>query len=224
MRILIVEDEVRLAEALREIMKSQKYTVDVVHDGEAGYDNASTGIYDAIVLDVMLPKLSGLDITRKLRQEGNQTPIIMLTARDGVADKIAGLDAGADDYLAKPFIPDELLARIRSISRRQGPVVLNKMEFEDLKLNLSNYTLESPTKNLSLGPKEFEIMRMLISSPNVIVPKEDILVKIWGAEAEVEDNNVEVYISFLRKKIAKLSDRVQIATVRRVGYRLEVKD
>lgn len=224
MRILVVEDEIRLAEALGEIMKSQKYAVDLVHDGEDGYDYASTGIYDAIVMDIMLPKMNGLEVTRKLRQNGMDTPIIMLTARDGVADKIAGLDAGADDYLAKPFVPDELLARIRSISRRQGPVVLNKIEFDGLSLNLSNYTLETESKSLSLGPKEFEIMRLLISSPNVIVPKEDILVKIWGVESEVEDNNVEVYISFLRKKIAKLTDAVQIATVRKIGYRLEVKE
>ncbi|HPZ01046.1 MAG TPA: response regulator transcription factor, partial [Clostridiales bacterium] len=198
--------------------------VDLVHDGEDGYDYASTGIYDAIVMDIMLPKMNGLEVTRKLRQNGMDTPIIMLTARDGVADKIAGLDAGADDYLAKPFVPDELLARIRSISRRQGPVVLNKIEFDGLSLNLSNYTLETESKSLSLGPKEFEIMRLLISSPNVIVPKEDILVKIWGVESEVEDNNVEVYISFLRKKIAKLTDAAQIATVRKIGYRLEVKE
>lgn len=223
MRILVVEDEVRLAEALGEIMKSQKYSVDLVHNGEDGYDYASSGIYDAIVLDIMLPGMDGFEITRRLRKEGITTPIIMLTARDSVEDKIKGLDAGADDYLAKPFVPNELLARVRSISRRQGPVVLNELAYEDIKLNLSNYTLESDNKSINLGPKEFEIMRLLISSPNIIVPKEDLLIKIWGAEASVEDNNVEVYISFLRKKLAKLTERVQISTVRKIGYRLEVK-
>lgn len=224
MRILIVEDEVRLAEALGEIMKSQRYTTDIVHDGEDGYDYASSGIYDAIVMDVMLPKMNGIEITKKLRKDGVTTPIIMLTARDSVEDKIKGLDAGADDYLSKPFIPNELLARIRSISRRQGPVVMNELTFEDLSLNLSNYTLENGDRSINLGPKEYEIMRLLFFSPNVIVPKEELLVKIWGAESDVEDNNVEVYISFLRKKIAKLTDRVQIATIRKIGYRLEVKE
>ena len=223
MRVLVVEDEVRLAEALTEILKSQKYAVDMVHDGEDGYDYACSGIYDAIVLDVMLPKMDGFEITRKLRAEGITTPIIMLTARESVNDKIKGLDAGADDYLTKPFIPGELLARIRAISRRQGEVVLDELKFEDISLNLSNYTLDGTGRSISLGPKEFDIMRLLISSPNVIVPKEDILVKIWGTETDVEDNNVEVYISFLRKKLGKLTERVQITTIRKIGYRLEVK-
>lgn len=223
MRLLVVEDEARLAEALGEILKTQKYAVDIVYDGEDGYDYACSNIYDAIVLDVMLPKLDGFEITRRLRSEGNTTPIIMLTARDNINDKIKGLDAGADDYLTKPFVPEELLARIRAISRRQGEVILNELKFEDVSLQLSNYTLDGQNRSIRLGPKEFEIMRLLISSPNVIVPKEDILVKVWGTETDVEENNVEVYISFLRKKLDKLSDRVQISTIRKIGYRLEVK-
>lgn len=223
MRLLVVEDEARLAEALGEILKTQKYAVDIVYDGEDGYDYACSNIYDAIVLDVMLPKMDGFEITRRLRSEGNTTPIIMLTARDNINDKIKGLDAGADDYLTKPFVPEELLARIRAISRRQGEVILNELKFEDVSLQLSNYTLDGPNRSIRLGPKEFEIMRLLISSPNVIVPKEDILVKVWGTETDVEENNVEVYISFLRKKLDKLSDRVQISTIRKIGYRLEVK-
>lgn len=223
MRLLVVEDEARLAEALGEILKTQKYAVDIVYDGEDGYDYACSNIYDAIVLDVMLPKMDGFEITRRLRSEGNTTPIIMLTARDNINDKIKGLDAGADDYLTKPFVPEELLARIRAISRRQGEVILNELKFEDVSLQLSNYTLDGQNRSIRLGPKEFEIMRLLISSPNVIVPKEDILVKVWGTETDVEENNVEVYISFLRKKLDKLSDRVQISTIRKIGYRLEVK-
>lgn len=223
MRLLVVEDEARLAEALGEILKTQKYAVDIVYDGEDGYDYACSNIYDAIVLDVMLPKLDGFEITRRLRSEGNTTPIIMLTARDNINDKIKGLDAGADDYLTKPFVPEELLARIRAISRRQGEVILNELKFEDVSLQLSNYTLDGQNRSIRLGPKEFEIMRLLMSSPNVIVPKEDILVKVWGTETDVEENNVEVYISFLRKKLDKLSDRVQISTIRKIGYRLEVK-
>ncbi len=222
MRILVVEDEERLAEALGEIMKSQRYTVDIVHDGESGYDYAMSGIYDAIILDVLLPKMDGFEVVRNMRAAHNTTPVIMLTARDGTEDKIKGLDCGADDYLTKPFIPGELLARVRAVSRRQGEVVLNELKFEDVKLDLSNYTLRTEQRSINLGPKEFDIMRMLMFSPNVIVPKEDILVKVWGTESDAEDNNVEVYISFLRKKLKHLTSHVQIATIRRIGYRLEV--
>lgn len=222
MRILVVEDEERLAEALGEIMKSQRYTVDIVHDGESGYDYAMSGIYDAIILDVLLPKMDGFEVVRNMRAAYNSTPVIMLTARDGTEDKIKGLDCGADDYLTKPFVPGELLARVRAVSRRQGEVVLNELQFEDVKLDLSNYTLRTEQRSINLGPKEFDIMRMLMFSPNVIVPKEDILVKVWGTESDAEDNNVEVYISFLRKKLKHLTSHVQIATIRRIGYRLEV--
>ena len=222
MRVLIVEDEVRLAEALGEIMKGQRYTVDIVNDGEDGFDYAMSNIYDVIVLDVMLPGMNGFDIVRKMREEKNQTPVIMLTAKDDTADKIKGLDCGADDYLTKPFIPGELLARIRAISRRQGEVVLDELKFEDLTLSLSNYTLSCGDKSINLGPKEFDILEILMSNPSIIVQKENLLIKVWGMESDAEDNNVEVYISFLRKKISHLGSRVQIATVRKIGYRLEV--
>ena len=212
MRILIVEDEVRLAEALGEIMKAQRYTTDIVYDGESAFDNAMSGIYDCIILDVMIPKMDGFEVVRKMRQEKNTTPVIMLTAKDDTVD----------NYLTKPFIPGELLARVRAISRRQGEVVMDELEFEDLVLSLSNYTLEGNGKSMPLGPKEFEIMRLLMSAPNVIVPKEDFIVKVWGAESDAEDNNVEVYISFLRKKLKHLNSRVSITTVRKIGYRLEV--
>ncbi len=224
MRILIVEDEVRLAEALGEIMKSQRYTVDIVNDGEDGYDYAMSDVYDVIVMDVMLPKMNGFDIVRKMREEKNQTPVIMLTAKDDTADKIKGLDCGADDYLTKPFVPGELLARIRAISRRQGEVVMDELEFEDLTLNLSNYTVSCGKSSINLGPKEFDLLHILMSNPNIIVSKEDLLVKVWGALSDAEDNNVEVYISFLRKKLSHISSKVSITTVRKVGYRLEVSD
>jgi len=224
MRILIVEDEVRLAEALGEIMKGQLYSVDIVNDGEDGYDYAMSNIYDVIVMDVMLPSMNGFDIVRKMREEKNQTPVIMLTAKDDTADKIKGLDCGADDYLTKPFIPGELLARIRAISRRQGEVVLDELKFEDLTLSQSNRTLTCGSHSINLGPKEFDIINLLMSNPGVIVPKEDLIVKVWGIESEAEDNNVEVYISFLRKKISHLGSKVLIATVRKLGYRLEVQE
>ena len=219
MRVLIVEDEVRLAEALGEIMKAQRYTADIVYDGESAFDNAMSGI-----LDVMIPKMDGFEVVRRMRAEKNTTPVIMLTAKDDTTDKIKGLDAGADDYLTKPFIPGELLARVRAISRRQGEVVMDELQFEDLSLSLSNYTLGGNGKSIPLGPKEFEIMRLLMSAPNVIVPKEDFIVKVWGAESDAEDNNVEVYISFLRKKLKHLNSRASIATIRKIGYRLEVTE
>ncbi len=222
MRVLIVEDEVRLAEALGEIMKGQRYSVDIVHDGEDGLDYAMSDIYDVIVMDVMLPKMNGFDIVRKMREEKNQTPVIMLTAKDDTADKIKGLDCGADDYLTKPFIPGELLARIRAISRRQGEVVLDELKFEDLTLSLSNYSISCEGNSINLGPKEFDIIKLLMSNPNIIVPKEDLLIKVWGIESDAEDNNVEVYISFLRKKISHINSKVAISTVRKIGYRLEV--
>ena len=222
MRVLIVEDEVRLAEALGEIMKGQRYSVDIVYDGEDGLDYAMSDIYDVIVMDVMLPKMNGFDIVRKMREEKNQTPVIMLTAKDDTADKIKGLDCGADDYLTKPFIPGELLARIRAISRRQGEVVLDELKFEDLTLSLSNYSVSCNGNSINLGPKEFDILKLLMSNPNIIVPKEDLLIKVWGIESDAEDNNVEVYISFLRKKLSHISSKVAISTVRKIGYRLEV--
>lgn len=223
MRILIVEDEVRLAEALGQIMRENKYLVDIVNDGEAGYDYAMSGIYDVIVLDVMLPKMNGFEVVRQMRKEKNQTPVIILTARDETADKVNGLDCGADDYLTKPFAPEELSARIRALSRRQGEVLLNEIGFADIKLDLSNYVLQCGHKTVRLGLKEFEVLRMLLANPAGVVSKEDILLKVWGTESDAEDNNVEAYISFLRKKLAYLGSGVNINTMRKIGYYLGEK-
>ena len=223
MRILIVEDEIRLAEALGQIVKEQKYSVDIVNDGESGLDYAMSGIYDVVVLDVMLPKLNGFEVVRRLREGKITTPVILLTAKDEVDDKITGLDCGADDYMTKPFSSDELMARIRAISRRKGEVVLEELSFEDLSLNLSTYSLSCGVKSVHLGFKEYEVLRILMSNPKMIVPKEDIIVKVWGAESGAEDNNVEAYISFLRKKLFFLGSKVGIGTVRKVGYRLEAE-
>ena len=223
MRILVVEDEIRLADTLGEIIKEQKYTVDIVNDGEAGYDCALSGIYDVIVLDVMLPRMNGFDVVKELRRNKNQTPVILLTAKGEVADKVKGLDCGADDYLTKPFAPEELIARIRALSRRQGEVVMDELSLADLNLNLSAFTLECGNKSVRLGLKEFEVMRLLLSNLSNIITKEDMLLKIWGSESDAEDNNVEVYVSFLRKKLAFLGTAVNISTVRKVGYYLEVK-
>lgn len=223
MRILIVEDEIRLAEALGQIIKECKYTVDIVNDGEAGYDYAMSDIYDVIVLDIMLPRMNGFEVVRQMRSHKNSTPVILLTARDEVSDKVKGLDCGADDYLTKPFAPEELIARIRALSRRQGKVIMDELTFADISLNLSAYMLECGCKSVRLGIKEFEVMRLLFSNPNSIVPKEDILLKVWGTETDAEDNNVEVYISFLRKKLNYLNSSVKIATARKIGYYLDVE-
>lgn len=221
MRVLIVEDEPRLAEALGQIMTEQKYASDIVYDGEDGLAYALDGSYDVIVLDVMLPKRNGFEVVRSLRAAKNATPVILLTARDEIPDKVAGLDCGADDYMTKPFSPEELLARIRALSRRQGDVVLEEISFGDLILNLSTYSLQCGGKSVHLGYKEFEVLRILMSNPGLIVPKEDLLLKVWGSESDAEDNNVEAYISFLRKKFFFLGSRVTVGTVRKVGYRLE---
>ena len=224
MRILIVEDEIHLAEALRQIMLEQKYKADIVYDGEDGFEYAMSNAYDAIILDIMLPGQNSFEVVRKLRAEKNNVPILLLTAKDEVSDKVKGLDCGADDYMTKPFSPEELLARIRAMMRRQGDVVFDEVKFANLSLNISMRTLNCGEKSMHLAYKEFEIFRLLISKPKVIVPKEDIIIKVWGADAEADDNNVEAYISFLRKKLNFLGSEAKIKTIRKVGYRLEEKN
>lgn len=223
MRILIVEDEVRLAEALGQIMAEQRYLADLTYNGPDGLEYGLTGQYDVIVLDVMLPGMDGMEVARQLRQAKVSTPILMLTARDEVPDKVHGLDCGADDYMTKPFASDELLARIRALSRRQGEVQAEVVAFSDLALNLSSRTLSRGEKSVRLGYKEFEVLRLLVAYPRMVVPKEEIITKVWGAESDAEDNNVEVYVSFLRKKLVFLDSNVTIRTVRKVGYYLEVE-
>lgn len=221
MRVLVVEDEKRLAEALKEILKEERYIVDVVNDGESGYDYAKSQIYDAIILDIMLPKMNGLDVVRRLRREHISTPVLLLTARETVGDRVEGLDAGADDYLTKPFAPQELLARLRAMTRRHGEVILDEMSYGDLTLRLDAYQLCRKERSVRLSIREFEIMRLLMSNPRMVLPKEEILLKVWGAESKAEDNNVEVYISFLRKKLFYLGSSVEIAIIRKVGYYLK---
>ena len=221
MKILVVDDEALLVKGIRFNLQSDGYEVITGSNGSDAVRLAQDPEVALIVLDVMMPEMDGLTACSKIREFSN-VPIILLTAKADDMDKLIGFDNGADDYLTKPFIPGELLARVRAISRRQGEVVMDELEFEDLVLSLSNYTLEGNGKSMPLGPKEFEIMRLLMSAPNVIVPKEDFIVKVWGAESDAEDNNVEVYISFLRKKLKHLNSRVSITTVRKIGYRLEV--
>jgi DNA-binding response OmpR family regulator len=222
MRILIVEDELHLAEALMQILKKNNYTVDAVHDGESGLDNALSNIYDLIILDIMLPKMDGISILRNIRKEGIATPVILLTAKGDISDKVTGLDSGADDYLAKPFATEELLARIRAMSRRKGEIIAdNALKYGDIELNTSNLKLSKGSKEVKLTLKESELLAFLILRKNIASSKELIIEKLWGFDAEVEHNHVEVYISFLRKKLIFLESEVIIHTVRGIGYVLE---
>lgn len=221
MRILIVEDEVRLAETLRQLMEDQRYQVDTVYDGADGVDYGLAGQYDLIILDVMLPKVDGFQVAQRLRAAHVSTPILMLTARDEVSDKISGLDCGADDYMTKPFDTGELMARVRALTRRQGEVLSDVLTVGDLSLDCTSRLLSAGERSVRLGFKEFEVLRLLMVNNGNVVTKETLISKIWGLDSEAEDNNVEVYISFLRKKLAFLNSQVAISTVRKVGYFLD---
>ena len=221
MQVLIVEDDIRLAQALGQILEENHYQVDLVHDGDQGLAYAESGSYDVIILDVMLPRKSGLEVVAELRRANVATPVLMLTARTTVQDKITGLDSGADDYMTKPFSPAELLAHLRALTRRQGQVVFEKIDFGDISLNLESHDLSCGSKSINLSYKEFSIANILISSKGQIVSKDMLISKVWGVESNAVDNNVEAYISFLRKKLKFLGSNTQIETVRKVGYRLE---
>ena len=199
MKLLLIEDEKELSEALFQILTKNKYFVDSVYDGEDGLDYALTGIYDVIILDIMLPKLDGLSLLKKIRKEGILTPVIMLTAKSQIEDRVVGLDLGADDYLTKPFAVEELLAR----------------------LNINTYDLDVNDESIRLTLKEFEIIKYFMERPKCVVSKDDLITKLWGFDSEVEYNNIEVYISFIRKKLSYLKSKVNIVTIRGVGYRME---
>ncbi len=221
MRVLVVEDEKNLAESLVKLLEGQKYQAEAVFDGNSGLDYALTGQYDAVILDVMLPGLNGFQVASALRKKGSAVPILMLTARDELVDKVRGLDSGADDYLTKPFTTEELLARVRALLRRQGVVQMDDLTFGDIQLALSSCVLSGQSKQVRLSHREFEVMRLLMTHPGSILSKEDLIIKIWGADSEAVDNNVEAYISFLRKKLFYLGSKVQITSQRRLGYLLE---
>lgn len=222
MRVLVVEDEKYLAEALSHILVRNNYTVDTVNDGEAGLDYALSDIYDAIILDIMLPKINGLDVLKTLRSENIHAPVILLTAKSEVSDKIKGLDCGADDYLPKPFDTGELLARLRALTRRKSEVVVsnNELLIGDIRLDRNTMKLYSSERETALTKKEFELLEYLIINKSMVVSKEQIIEKLWGFDSEAEANYVEVYISFLRKKLAFVSKDVTIGTIRGIGYKI----
>lgn len=225
MRLLIVEDEVRLADTLRQLLYRQGYTADVCHDGVSGLDNALTGIYDLVVLDVMLPGMNGFQVAQKLRAANVSTPVLMLTAKSSLDDRVHGLDCGADYYLTKPFEPKELLACIRALTRRQPELrQTDALKYGDLRLEKTSFTLSCGERSVRLSRKEFDMMEMLMLNQKLVITKEKLLLKVWGYESDAEDNNVEVYISFLRKKLDHLHTQVKIRTIRMVGYCLEAPE
>jgi len=220
MNILLVEDERELSEALASLLRQQNYLVDTVFDGEDGEAYAISGIYDAVILDVMLPKKSGLEVLRALRQVGCSTPVLLLTARSEVYDKIEGLDAGADDYLTKPFAAGELYARVRAITRRKGDFAGDALSFGDVSLLSAALELRCGVNTVTLSKKEFLILELLLQNSRQIIPRERFIEKIWGFNCDAEYNAIEVYISFLRRKLAAVGSKVQVRAVRGVGYQL----
>lgn len=221
MRILIVEDEKRLADALYQILLEQKYMADVVYDGNDGLEYGLSGIYDLIILDIMLPYRDGFQVAYELRKSKIETPILMLTAKDTVSDKVNGLDKGADDYMTKPFAPEELTARIRALTRRKGEVVVDEISFDDFSFNASTNILSKGTKSVHLNFKEAEILKLLLSKPDVLISKDEIITKVWGYDSDAGSNNVEAYISFLRRKLAFINSNSEIKAIKKMGYRLE---
>lgn len=224
MRVLIVEDSVSLTDALSAVLKREKYTVEVAGDGEEGVSYAETGVYDVILMDVMMPRMNGIDAVREIRRKKISTPIIMLTALGEESDKVRGLDCGADDYLTKPFSMPELLARIRAVTRRKGEVIPESgLAYDGVTLNLSTFMLTNGDKQVKLSKKEAEIMKYFFEQPSFVAQREQLINKVWGFDSEFESNNLEVFVSFLRKKLNYLGANFTIAPVRGVGYRLNEK-
>ena len=223
MKVLIVDDEVKLADVLGELMRRNKFVADVVYDGNDGYYYAKNGDYDVVVLDVMLPGMDGFQVVHKLRQAKCNVPVLMLTAKDEVSSRVKGLDCGADDYLTKPFATEELLARVRALARRQTEIVYECLTYHDVSLDVGNYTISCGEKSVSLGAKEYEIIRLLMSNPTQVISKDVIISKVWGFDSDIAENNVEAYMSFLRKKLFFIGSKVTIATKRLLGYYLEIQ-
>ncbi len=221
MRVLVIEDEKRLAETIADVIESAGDGVDIQNNGKDGYLDATSGMYDAIVLDVMLPGMDGFSILEKLRAENIMTPVLMLTARTELTDRVNGLNLGADYYLTKPFENEELLAALHAIMRRKKEVITDKITFGDLTLDTASCELSCGKKSLKLNAKEFDIMRYLMLSGTAILSKETLIIKVWGYDSDAGDNNVEAYISFLRRKLTALKSRVSIRVARKIGYHLE---
>lgn len=221
MRLLLAEDEHDLSKALCAILKHNNYSVDAVFDGQDALDYGLSENYDGIILDIMMPKKNGIEVLTELRKSGVDTPVLILTAKSEVDDKILGLDSGADDYLTKPFAMGELLARIRALTRRKADFTPNLLTIGNLSLNRESFELSVGDESIRLGNKEFQMLEMLMSNPGRLISTEQFMEKIWGYETEAEINVVWVYISYLRKKLTSLKANLEIKAVRGVGYTLE---
>ena len=223
MRVLIIEDEKVLADSIKTLLEAKGFDVEAVYDGESGVEYAELGIYDLLILDVMMPKLDGYQVARNVRSKHNSVPILMLTAKADVESRIAGLNAGADYYLTKPFDTRELLACINALLRRQGTEV-DELSFGNTRLDLSTGKLICGENSVRLSSREFDIMRLLLQTKDKLLPKETILARVWGYDSNAVENHVEVYAGFLRKKLASIHSNILITAARRMGYYLEVSD
>ena len=223
MKILIIEDEKILADSIKSLLESKGFEAEAVYDGETGKDYAELGVYDLLILDIMMPKMNGYEVARTVRKNRCSTPILMLTAKSSLEDRIEGLNAGADYYLTKPFDSRELLACINALLRRQGGQV-DEMVFGNTVLDLSSSMLICKGKEIRLSAREFDVMRALFNAKGRNLSKETILAKVWGYDSNAVENHVEVYVGFLRKKLATIGSNIKIESIRRLGYHLEAKD
>ena len=224
MKILLVDDERQLVDALSVILKQNKYSVDCAYNGEDGLDLALSGIYDLIILDIMMPKIDGLEVLKAVRKNKIDVPVLMLSAKSEISDKITGLNLGADDYITKPFNTDELLARVKALMRRKEKFTGDVLSYADIELSRDTFELISNDKRIALGKKEFQILEMLILNNGKSIEKEKFIEKIWGYDNEAEYNTIEVYVSFLRKKFNAVGTKVEIKSIRGIGYTLGVKN
>jgi len=222
MRLLLVEDERELSNALVAILTRNNYSVDAVYDGEDALYYLETENYDAVILDIMIPKIDGIEVLKTIRKEGNKIPVIMLTAKSEIDDRVVGLDSGADDYLTKPFASKELLARLRALTRRGEQLTENIVTVGNISLNRTTFELFSDSGNFRLANKEYQLIEMLMVNQNQLIPTERFMEKIWGYDSEAEINVVWVHISFLRKKLQQLNANIQIKANRNMGYSLEM--
>lgn len=221
MRLLLAEDEKALSKALTAILERNNYSVDAVYDGQSALEYLETDNYDGVILDIMMPKIDGLTVLRKVREKGNLIPILLLTAKSEVDDKVEGLDAGANDYLTKPFHSKELLARIRAITRTQAAQTTSKLTFGNVTLDQATFELSTAKGSFRLANKEFQMLELMMSNPHQLISSERFLEKIWGYDSDTEINVVWVYISYLRKKLTALHADIQIKATRNAGYSLE---
>ena len=222
MRLLLAEDEKELSRALTAILKHNNYSVDAVYNGQDALDYIETGLYDGVILDIMMPKTDGITVLQTIRKQGNSVPVILLTAKSEIDDRVLGLDSGADDYLTKPFSAKELLARIRAMTRRKTETTQSVLTFGNIRLDRTTFILSSPKNSLKLANKEFQMLEMLMTAPQRIIANEVFMEKIWGYDSDTDLSVVWVYISYLRKKLASLDADIQIKATRNRGYSLEM--